>query len=599
VLNKLLICKRQFKRIKSFSIKKGAVPKGGGLFLYYFALNLLNFVNSAMRKRHPKNIVFKAYEQDQLQLLPPSLEELIPDNHLVRVVNQAIERMDIDFLIASYKGGGTSSYHPRMLLKVLIYAYTQRIYSSRQIAKAVRENIHFMWLSGGNRPDFRTINRFRSSRLKGHIERVFSIVIELLLEEGLIDFRDYFLDGTKLEANANKYSFVWGKATKKYKARLQHQLKELFKHIEETNAQEQHLYGNRDLAELGEDKEISSERIAEKLKELEGRLSEHKEDKQLAKAVKKLKEDYLPRQKKYEAQERKLGNRNSYSKTDEDATFMRMKEDHMKNGQLKAGYNIQMGTQHQFILGYSIHQKATDTSLLIPHLEQLGRLPERITADAGYGSEENYDYLEGKGIEAYIKYNNYHYEKKRKFKQNSFRVENLPYDAASDSYTCPAGKRLTYLHTKPVKTQNGYATSRRVYQCEDCTGCELRALCHKGKANRRIEVSPRLNALRRKARKLLDSEQGRIQRSKRPVEVEAVFGQIKNNRHFRRFMLRGLDKVTIEFALIAIAHNLMKWQVKWSEKARELGLFTLKRLNSLRIKQNFMTDESCTSLQIA
>jgi len=571
-------------------------------FYSFLAGNRLDFVNSGMKKRHSKNIIFKPYEQDQLQFLPPSLEELIPANHLVRMVNQAIDRMRIDSLIESYKGGGTSSYHPKMLLKILIYAYTQRLYSSRQIAKVLRENIHFMWLSGGNRPDFRTINRFRSSRLKGRIEEVFGAVVELLLEEGLIDFRDYFLDGTKIEANANKYSFVWGRATKKFKARLQVQLKELLKHIDETNEQEQSRYGNRDLAELGEDAEISSERIEEKLKELDERLHKKPQDKELKKAVKKIKDDYLPRQKKYEEQEQILGERNSYSKTDEDATFMRMKEDPMHNGQVKAGYNLQMGTEHQFIVGYSIHQKTTDTSHLIPHLEQLqqcfGELPARITADAGYGSEENYDYLESKNIQAYVKYNNYHYEKKRAFKKNAFRVENLPYDPASDSYECPAGKRLIYLHTKRLKTQNGYSSSRRVYQAEDCTGCSLRSLCHKSKYNRRIEVSHQLNAYRKKARDLLDSKQGRIQRSKRPVEVEAVFGQIKHNRHFRRFMLRGLEKVIVEFGLIAMAHNLMKWQARRLDLPKMTAILLIQFWEALTGKRNFLKHDKNSYLQI-
>lgn len=554
-------------------------------------------------KTKSRSIIFKPYTQGQLQLLPPSLDELIPRNHLVRLVNQAIDRMCIDDLLESYKGGGTSSYHPKMLLKVLIYAYTQRIYSSRQIAKALRENIHFMWLSGGNRPDFRTINRFRSSRLKGRIEEVFGAVVELLLEEGLIDFRDYFLDGTKIEANANKYSFVWGKATKKYKARLQTQLKELFKHIEETNQQEQSRYKDRDLAELGEEADICSERIEEKLKVLEERLNKDAENKDLRKAVKRIKEDYLPRQKKYESQEKILAKRNSYSKTDKDATFMRMKEDHMRNGQLKAGYNLQMGTEHQFILGYSLHQKTTDTSLLIPHLDyleqQMGRLPDRITADAGYGSEENYEYLESKGIEAYVKYNNYHYEKKRAFKKNAFRVENLPYDPETDSYECPAGQRLTYLHSKLIKTQNGYRSSRRVYQAENCVGCSLRSSCHKSKYNRRIEISHRLNVYRKQARDLLDSEEGQIQRSKRPIEVEAVFGQIKNNRYFRRFMLRGLNKVTIEFGLIAMAHNLMKWQANLIDIAHISLIIWRYFLKVLRSKQNCFKDNHKICLQIA
>ena len=153
-------------------------------------------------------------------LLPPNLEELIPSNHLVRVVNDIIECIDMEPLIKQYKGGGTSAYHPKMLVKVIVYGYTQRIFSSRQIAKALRENINFMWLSGMNRPDHRTINRFRGKIMKAVIDEVFYAVVEQLLEQGYIDLEKYFVDGTKIEANANKYSFVWRKSTERYKACL-------------------------------------------------------------------------------------------------------------------------------------------------------------------------------------------------------------------------------------------------------------------------------------------------------------------------------------------------------------------------------------------
>jgi len=531
-----------------------------------------------MKKKSHSRITFKPYYQDQKKLLPPSLNELIPENHMVRFVNDIIDKMNIDHLIQGYKGGGTSSYHPKMMLKVLIYAYTQRIYASRQIAKAVRENIHFMWLSGDNRPDFRTLNRFRSSRLKDTIETVFTTVVEFLLEERLIDLREYFLDGTKIEANANKYSFVWGKATRKFKTRLQTQVKELLKQIDAFNEEENRRYGNKDLAELGEGKEISSEKLSEKVKELEERLSEESSNKPLKKAVKKIKQDYLVRQKKYEEQERILGERNSYSKTDTDATFMRMKEDYMKNGQLKPGYNIQMGTENQFIVGYSIHQRPSDSGLFIPHLEhlksQLSKLPETIISDSGYGSEENYNYLEKERLNGYVKYNNFHYEQKKQFKENLFRVENLQYDIKTDTYICPAGKRLHYLNTESYKTSNGYQTSRKIYQCEDCEGCMFRDQCHQSKYNRKIRVSPRLNNYKRQARDRLNSEYGKLLRSKRPIEVESVFGQIKHNRLFRRFMLRGLDKVNVEYGLVAIAHNLMKWWSK-TEKNRKISLDAL------------------------
>src|SRR4030042_6411688 len=190
--------------------------------------------------------VFKEYTQGQVVLLPTDLEAKIPSKHLVRVVNAAIEKIDLSALLARYKGGGTSSYHPKMLLKVLIYAYTQQLYSSRKIAKALRENIYFMWLSGSQQPDFRTINRFRSEVVKDIIEEIFTSVLELLIEGGYVKLDNYFLDGTKMEANANKYSWVWGSDTKNYKRKLQEKVKGLIQQIEQVNEAENAEYGERD-----------------------------------------------------------------------------------------------------------------------------------------------------------------------------------------------------------------------------------------------------------------------------------------------------------------------------------------------------------------
>jgi transposase len=215
-----------------------------------------------------KKQIFKRYEQNQPMLLPHSLEELIPTGHLVRVVNAIIDRIDRRPLIDQYKGGGTSAYHPIMMLKVIIYAYTQQIFSSRQIAKALRENINFMWLSGMNQPDFRTINRFRGKIMKVVIEDVFYAVLEQLLEQGYVDLEKYFVDGTKLEANANRYSYVWRKNTERYKAQLQERIRGLLDEIDEIEAEEEAQYGDKDLEEVGEGKEINADelkKVAEKI----------------------------------------------------------------------------------------------------------------------------------------------------------------------------------------------------------------------------------------------------------------------------------------------------------------------------------------------
>jgi len=255
------------------------------------------------------------YTMDQLTL-PMDLAEDIPENHLVRVVNAAVNRLSDRIFADAYPGGGRDSYHPKMLTKVIIYAYTQRIYSSRQIAKAVRENIMFMWIAGRQRPDFRTINRFRSERMKETLETVFTAVLQFLAEEKYVHLEHYFVDGTKIEANAKRYTFVWGKAVVKHKAKLQEKVKTLFATIEEAENQEEQEHRGQDLRELGQQSVITSDTLERAVKQLEERLQDKPKDKSLKKAVRLLRKDLLPRLQKYEEQQGTLGDRNSFSKTD-------------------------------------------------------------------------------------------------------------------------------------------------------------------------------------------------------------------------------------------------------------------------------------------
>lgn len=513
-----------------------------------------------MKKRSHNRVVFKPYLQGQLQM-PTDLDELVPAGHLVRVVDRAIERMDLKPLLRQYAGGGTSSYHPKMMLKVLVYAYAQQIYTSRQIAKGLRENVNFMWLSGNSHPDFRTINRFRGVVMKGVIQEVFGAVLELLIEAGYVKLEHYFLDGTKIEANANRYQWVWAKSTRKYREKLQEKVKELLDEIEGENTAENEAYGDEDLEEMGGGGPIDAERLEKKIQELNERLSKGPGKGKLARAVRKLEREYLPRQRKYEEQEKKLAGRNSYAKTDEGATFMRMKEDHMKNGQLKPGYNVQMGTENRFVVGFSVHQRPGDSTCLVPHLEELrarlGSLPENVIADAGYGSEENYAYLERKGIGNYVKYSAFDRERK-KGRTDPFAASEFAYDPQRDEFRCPAGQRLVYQRTYAETTETGYRKQVHHYEATGCLRCRWRSDCTQAAANRSLRVNHSLEAMRSRARDNLRSERGQLLRSRRMVEVESVFGRLKHNWGFRRFRLRGLEKVPIEWGLLCIAHNLSK-----------------------------------------
>ncbi len=512
-------------------------------------------------KRHER-VTFKAYQQDQIMLLPPNLEELVPAKHVVRVVNEVVEGLKLDALLMQYKGGGSSSYHPRMMLKALVYAYTQNIYSSRRIAKALRENVFFMWLSGQQRPDFRTVNRFRGETLRKAMEPVFATVLELLLERGYVRFEDYFVDGTKVEANAGRYSFVWKKAVKRYKAKVREKAREVLRQAEEENAAEDALYGDRDLAEM-EGEEISAEELERKAQEIEEQLRRQGSSKVAQKALKVLRKDCIPRLRKYEQQEQALGGRNSCSKTDAAATFMRMNDTTVSGAPLKAGYNVQIGTENQFVLGYSVHQRPGDTACLIPHLEQCyqrsRRRPRNVIADAGYGSEENYTYLAAHGMGNYLQYNTFAQEQRPRYKPKQFDFENWSYDAQEDAYQCPAGRPLNFRYTTKDTSENGYQSQRRVYEAQGCQGCSLRAQCtRRREGNRRIAFSAERKAWKQQAKQNLTSPAGQALRARRRIEPETVFGCIKGNWSFRRFLLRGLEKVKTEWGLLCVAHNLAR-----------------------------------------
>ena len=501
------------------------------------------------------------------------LEEDIPQNHPVRLVNEVVNGLSDSLFDALHPGGGRPSYPPKMLTKILLYAYTQRIYSSRQMAKAVRENIMFMWLAGRLRPDFRTLNRFRSERVQGLLETVFASVLELLVQEGHVSLDHYFVDGTKIEANANRYTFVWKKAVVHRQAKLQEKVRILFASMADMQQEEDTTYAEADLPECEESHELTPAKVEQMTQQLEKRLLKQPQDKPVKKAVRLLRRDLLPRLGKYEAQLEQCGDRNSFSKTDPDATFLRMKEDHMRNGQLKPGYNVQIGTENQFILGYSVHQRAGDSKCLTPHLEhwqkKWGRFPRTLIADAGYGSEENYSDLEEKQIQAFVKYSHYHKEKSRAWKTDIRKLDNWTYDEEEDRWTCPNGRLLTFAFERMTKTERDYEIRTRHYRSTNCEACPLREACTKAEGNREIAVSLTYHKQKQAMRERLRSEEGYALSVRRMIEPESVFGQLKNNREFRRFRLRGLEKVSLEVGWLCLAHNLLKQAAK--RKQNETG----------------------------
>ena len=503
-------------------------------------------------------VVFKNYSPFQGMLLPPSLEELIPLRHPVRVVNEVIESINLELLEKAYKGGGTSSYHPKMLLKILVYGYVTNIYSSRKLEAATKENIHFMWLAGMQQPDHNTINTFRGRRLQAALKNIFTQVVELLVEEGVLSIKDINVDGTKIEANANRYTFVWGNAIKTSKEKMKKQLEALWQYTQKVAAEELDEPTPPDFTT------IAKEKVVQTIEKIDRALSGKAEvSKQVKQKLNYAKNNWPAALEKYEAQEKILAGRNSYSKTDTDATFMRMKDDHMKNGQLKAAYNVQISTSDQFIVDYSLHPNPTDTTTLPKHIEQhkttYHQCPQSVTADAGYGSEENYQYLEDNTIEAYVKYSSFDKQQSANhYKRAPFATEQLYYNEQKDCYYCPMGQTMNCIGSYEKQTSTVFTQTIKRYQVQNCNGCPLRGVCHQSKHNRIIEVNHNLVRHKAIAKEKLNTEEGIQKRKKRCYDVEPVFGNIKSNHKFNRFMLRGKKKVNIELGLLALAQNLRK-----------------------------------------
>ena len=508
-------------------------------------------------------LAIKSDNRKQNLLLPPSLDELVPENHMVRVVDAVIDRLDISDILSTYRGGGNSAFNPKMMLKVLVFAYLSNVYSSRRIEDLLRRDIYFMWLAGMKRPDFRTINYYRGKRLKDGFDAVFTQVVRLLHEEGFVSLKVQYIDGTKIESVANKYTFVWRGSVEKYDARLKAKTEALLRQIEQNHAIENQ--------ENPASEELTAEEVAKRVERIREKVDADNLSKEDRKALKQIETDAVPRMNRYKEQLETMGSRNSYSKTDPDATFMRMKEDAMLNGQLKPGYNVQISTENQFITNFGIYQRPADTLTMISYLESFktryGMQSDEIVADSGYGSEENYEYMFSNGMTPYVKYNMFHVEQRRSYRNSPFRVSNLFYNPHDDFYVCPMGQKMKFVRQEKRYTASGYQQTVSVYRASRCQGCPLRGQCHKSKRDRQIEVNHSLDDYKARARELLTSEQGLKHRSRRPVEPEAVFGQIKECGRFRRLRLKGLTGAKIDFGLKALAHNLRKLAQAWTKSS--------------------------------
>ena len=506
---------------------------------------------------------FRSYITNQITLFPQRIDEDIAENDPVRIISGVIDMLDISSFHKLYKCMGRHPYHPKMMLKVIIYAYMNNIYSCRRIEKLLLRDIHFIWLAGYEKPDFITINRFRN-RVKDEISNIFTQLVLILAEKGFVTLDVEYVDGTKIESKANKYTFVWRKTVERNRAKLLEKIRVLLRQIDESIAQ--------DNANADEFVEFTPSQLTEISSEITASLSGSKtemgkeERSKMRKAAKEL-QKHGEKLAEYDHHMDVLGNRNSYSKTDNDATFMHMKEDAMGNGQTKPGYNLQIATENQFITNFALFPNPTDTLTYIPFMElfheRYGRFASTEVADSGYGSEENYEFMDGNAADAYVKYNRFHIEHRPRYALDPFRSENFYYNKEEDYCVCPMGQHMRRTGSRHKKSASGHVSERATYTAQNCKGCPLRCRCFKAHGDRRvIERNHHLEAYKRKAGELLTSEEGVRHRGRRCIEPEAVFGQMKYNMAYRRFRHTGKDKVNMDFAFFAIAFNLKKMVAK-------------------------------------
>lgn len=511
-------------------------------------------------------------------VLPLNTEVLIQEDDSVRLLNSMLDQLNYRSLLNCYSHLGRPATPAKMLFKVIAYAYMNNIFSSREIEKACRRDINFMWLLCGQKaPDHNTINRFRSGQLKEVMDDLFYQLVNKLGDMGEIAYENVFIDGTKIEANANKYSFVWKKSTQKNEVRLQEKLKLLIEEINEVYSTSYIVEENVELSLIDEILTfLDSQRISSGIEFVYGKGSRKKP---LQRHIEKIKE-YRVMQEKYDSYNQIFDGRNSFSKTDHDATFMHMKEDHMRNSQLKPGYNVQIGVEGEYVVGVDIFSERSDQLTLIPFLENLQeKLPEyykNIVADAGYESEENYTYLSSTGQNAFIKPSNYEMNKKSSFKKKIGRRENMIFNPDTNEYTCHNQRLLKYIGDKKRKSKSGYESMVKIYECESCADCEHKLLCTKAKGNKQLHVSANFNKLRDNSLSNITSEKGIRLRINRSIQVEGAFGVIKEDYGFRRFLLRGKKNVKTEFMLVCFAFNLNKLHKKTQGNRCGTSLFEVK-----------------------
>lgn len=498
-------------------------------------------------------------------VLPHYYDVLIPEDDSVRLLSQILEELDYSKLHLAYSPlGRKPAVSPKNLFKVVIYGAMNHIFSSRTIEKSCRRDINFMYLLQGEPvPDHNTIARFKKDRLPKSIDSLFNQFTLLLQKIQEITFETLYVDGTKVEANANRYTFVWRKSIEKYNVKL----------MEKANLLLQTLFTDKDIPQP-----LTLAFMKDCLLQLEKEKQETnltfvygsgKRKTPLQRNYETLSE-YIERKTYYEYCFDKFGDRNSFSKSDTDATFMRMKDDHMHNGQLKPAYNVQIGVEAEYVVQLGVYSSTTDYGTLVPFLNKVETAFKekfkKIVADSGYESEENYVYLTEEKYSSFIKPQNHEIVKTKKFKKQIGRKENMEYDKERDEFTCSNRRKLVFKYDSTQKLKSGYERKLSTYECEDCSNCPLYEQCNKSKfgANKTLRFSKNFEALRTVSVQNISSKEGIKLRVNRSIQVEGAFGVLKGNYGVQRFLMRGFKNVEVEMTILCLGYNFNKLHNKRS-----------------------------------
>ena len=501
---------------------------------------------------------------------PVDLEKIIKISDPIYTFNEIMEQIDLQkYFVEEGNKMGRPKFDSVKLLKIILLAFRENGYPSvRNINKLCNTDIRFIWLLDGTpAPSHTTISNFINDQLTDNIENIFNDINSYIFKADNVDLDHDYIDGTKLEANANKYSWVWKKSCITNRNKVFLNLSILIKEINDTDLKYLSV-------EIGTRQEYSVEYVEFILSEYGKLMSvdtstfvygSGKRKTSVQKHYEKL-ADYLDRLKKYAKHIKTCGDsRNSYSKTDNDATFMRNKRDYMGNDQLLPCYNVQVGICDEYIAVMDVQQFTSDMDCFIPLMDKFsktyGFYPQYPVADAGYGSYNNYLFCQQKGMKKFMKFTMFNKETTdKKYHEDMFRAVNFKRDE-SGNLICPNGKKFKFMYNRPVKG-NKFGRTEEMYQCEDCTGCPHREKCHKSEKNRIIRLNEELTSFHQEVIDNLECIHGALLRMNRSIQAEGTYGAIKWARDYKRFRRRGLKQVIFEFSAICLGFNLHKYHLK-------------------------------------